>query len=62
MRTVPAYAILSGFAFGNKPSVGTFADFFTRLWQYSEQNFSLNEHPPKVRVTKPKKKGERPRR
>ena len=25
MRTVPAYAILSGFAFGNTPGVGTFA-------------------------------------
>ena len=44
MRTVPAYAILSGFEFGDTPGVGTFADFFTRLWQYKvfQQEF-LNE-------------------
>lgn len=59
MRTVPAYAILSGFTFGDTPGVGTFADFFTRIWQYNERNFSQNEHPPKARVTKPKKKGEK---
>ena len=59
MRTVPAYAILSGFAFGDTPGVGTFADFFTRLWQYNERNSSPNEHPPKAKVTKPNKKGEK---
>lgn len=59
LRTVPAYAILSGFEFGNTPGVGTFADFFTRLWRYNEKNFSAHEHPPKVKVSKPKKKGER---
>ena len=59
MRTVPAYAILSGFEFGDTPGVGTFADFFTRLWQYSERNFSPHEHPPKVKVNKPDKKGEK---
>ena len=59
MRTVPAYAILSGFEFGDTPGVGTFADFFTRLWQYSAKNFSPHEHPPKVKVTKPRKKGEK---
>jgi hypothetical protein len=59
MRIVPAYAILSGFEFGDTPGVGTFADFFTRLWQYSEKNFSPHEHPPKAKVTKPNKKGEK---
>ena len=59
MRTVPAYAILSGFEFGDTPGVGTFADFFTRLWQYSAKNFSPHEHPPKPKVTKPGKKGEK---
>ena len=59
MRLVPAYAILSGFEFGNTPGVGTFADFFSRLWQYSDENFSAHERPPKPKVTKPKKKGEK---
>lgn len=59
LRTVPAYAILSGFTFGDTPGVGTFADFFTRLWQYSEKNFSQNERPPKAKVTKPNRKGEK---
>lgn len=45
MRMVPAYAILSGFEFGDTPGVGTFADFFTRLWQYSEKNFSPHVDP-----------------
>ena len=59
LRIVPAYAILSGFEFGDTPGVGTFADFFTRLWQYNEKNFSPHERPPKVKVVKPKKKGEK---
>lgn len=31
MKTVPAYAILSGFQFGDPPGVDIFSDFFTRL-------------------------------
>ena len=61
LRTVPAYAILSGFEFGDTRGVGTFANFFTRLWQYNARNFSPHEYPPKVRVTKPTKRGKRPR-
>jgi len=29
------------------------------LWQYSEKNFSPHEHPPKAKVARPKKKGEK---
>ena len=59
MRTVPTYAILSGFEFGDTPGVGTFADFFTRLWQYNAKNYSPHEHPPKAKVKKPDRKGEK---
>jgi hypothetical protein len=32
LRTVPVYAILSGFSPDAVPGVGTFYDFFRRLW------------------------------
>ncbi len=56
LRLVPAYAIVSGFEPGDTPGVGTFYDFFTRLWQYNENNLTPHEHPPKPKVKKPKKK------
>ena len=33
LRETPLYAILSGFQFGDTPGVGTFYDFFSRIWQ-----------------------------
>lgn len=57
MRIVPAYAILSGFQFGNSPGVGTFADFFSRLWQLPSSNILPKEQPPKRKVKKPEEKG-----
>ena len=33
LRETPLYAILSGFTFGDTPGVGTFYDFFSRIWQ-----------------------------
>jgi len=32
MKRIPYYAILSGFVPGDIPGVGTFYDFFKRLW------------------------------
>ena len=32
LRLNPLYAVLSGFEFGDTPGVGTFYDFFNRLW------------------------------
>lgn len=33
LRTIPVYAILSGFLPNDTPGVGTFYDFFRRLWR-----------------------------
>jgi hypothetical protein len=55
MKTCPLYAILSGFEFGDTPGVGTFYDFFDRLWLYHESNFSPHLKKPKEKVKKPVK-------
>ncbi len=34
LHRCPLYAILSGFEYGNTPGVGTFYDFFRRLWSH----------------------------
>ena len=59
MKRVPLYAILSGFAPLDIPGVGTFYDFFKRLWIASRNN--LKPHKQKNRKRKPKKgkKGEK---
>lgn len=59
LKINPLYAILSGFEFGDTPGVGTFYDFFDRLWDSDNDNFSSNIHPLKISVKKPKKKGEK---
>ncbi|WP_067625939.1 transposase, partial [Alicyclobacillus acidiphilus] len=59
LRRVPLYAVLSGFEYGNTPGVGTFYDFFKRLWNCDSINVSprrkLKRHKPK----RGKKKGEK---
>ena len=40
----PLYAILSGFEVGNTPGVGTFYDFFNRLWDSDEDHMSPHIH------------------
>lgn len=55
----PLYAILSGFEVGDTPGVGTFYDFFDRLWDSDDDNLSSHLHPLKASVKKPKKKGEK---
>lgn len=55
---VPLYAILSGFVPGDVPGVGTFYDFFNRLWTASENNLKLREQK-RERKAKKGKKGEK---
>lgn len=51
LKENPLYAILSGFSFGDVPGIGTFYDFFSRLWDSDSDNLS-----PKERFLKPKTK------
>lgn len=53
----PLYAILSGFEVGDTPGVGTFYDFFSRLWNSDSNNLNPNLHKLKTPVKKPQKKG-----
>lgn len=39
LRITPLYAILSGFPVDNTPRIGTFYDFFNRLWQSDRNNY-----------------------
>jgi hypothetical protein len=57
LKTCPLHAVLSGFHFGDTPGVGTFYDFFARLWLSEDDNFSPNPRAPKVKVKKPSSKG-----
>ena len=59
MRVTPLYAILSGFAPDDTPGVGTFYDFFDRLWDGSEKNLTNHVQLPRLKVKKPKNKGEK---
>ena len=47
LKINPLYAILSGFEFGDTPGIGTFYDFFDRLWNSEDDNLSPHEHPIK---------------
>ena len=57
LKINPLYAILSGFDVGNTPGVGTFYDFFSRLWDAEDNNLNPHLHKLKTPVKKPKKKG-----
>ena len=58
LKINPLYAILRGFEFGDTPGIGTFYDFFDRLWNSEDDNLSPHEHPiKKKKVKKPKMKG-----
>ncbi len=59
LKINPLYAVLSGFQVGDTPGVGTFYDFFDRLWDSPENNLSSHLHPLKTSIKKPKKKGEK---
>ncbi len=58
LKINPLYAILSGFEFGDTPGIGTFYDFFDRLWDSDSDNLSPHVKPVKEKkVKKPKQKG-----
>lgn len=59
MRRIPYYAILSGFEPGNLPGVGTFYDFFKRLWADSGNNLKPKKLIKRKRKPKKGKKGEK---
>ena len=60
LKETPLYAILSGFSFGDTPGVGTFYDFFSRIWQDDSNNLSPKDRFPKMKKTpKGKKKGDK---
>lgn len=59
LRITPLYTILSGFDLGNTPGIGTFYDFFSRCWVSDSDNFFPHEKPPKKKVSKGKKAGEK---
>ncbi len=40
LKINPLYAILSGFEVGDTPGIGTFYDFFSRLWDSNDNNLS----------------------
>ena len=59
MYRVPLYAILSGFVPGDVPGVGTFYDFFQRLWAASENSMKPKKQKKRKRKPKKGKKGEK---
>jgi hypothetical protein len=61
MHRVPLYAILSGFHPGDIPGVGTFYDFFPRLWASERKHATPRVKSTRWRRGKPKKgeKGEK---
>lgn len=57
---VPLYAVLNGFEPGDIPSVGTFYDFFRRLWGQEKNNIKPKiQQKRKKRKKKKLKKGEK---
>lgn len=60
MKRTPIYAILSGFSLDDIPGVGTFYDFFERLWPAVDKNLKpKKQRRRKKKVKKGKKKGEK---
>ena len=51
LKEFPLYAIISGFPIDETPGVGSFYDFFSRLWDSDSNNLS-----PKERFVKKKEK------
>ena len=59
LATVPLYAVLSGFDPLDIPGIGTFYDFFRKLWNGKDANISPHIKPKKKSVSKPEKKGDK---
>lgn len=59
MHRVPLYAIISGFHPNDIPGVGTFYDFFRRLWNSEKKNSKPKKQKRKKKAKKGTKKGEK---
>ena len=60
LRVSPVLAIICGFDPNHVPSVGTFYDFMSRLWDLPTDNYSGHIKPPYVKKQKkPKVKGQK---
>lgn len=59
MQRIPYYAILSGFEPGDFPGVGTFYDFFKRLWAADGNHLKPKKLTKRKRKPKKGKKGEK---
>jgi len=61
LHRVPLYAFLSGFTPGDIPGVGTFYDFFNRIWgnQNSNTQPKIKRKRKKKKMKKKPKKGEK---
>lgn len=59
LKECPLYALLSGFFPGDVPGIGTFYDFFSRLWMSDSNNFSPQERYKKKKTPKGKKHGDK---
>ena len=59
LKITPLYAILSGFPVDDTPGVGTFYDFFNRLWQSENNNYISQLKHQKEKVQKGKKQGDK---
>ena len=59
LRRVPLYAIISGFLPGHTPGVGTFYDFFARLWPSASPHLTNPRKPKRKKKPIKGKKGEK---
>ena len=59
LRRVPLYAIISGFLPGHTPGVGTFYDFFNRLWPLASAHITSTRKPKRNKKPVKGKKGEK---
>lgn len=55
LRRIPLYAIISGFDPDDIPGIGTFYDFYKRLWLSGDPNMSPNIRLPRKKPAKPPK-------
>jgi hypothetical protein len=59
LKVTPLYALLSGFSVHDTPGVGTFYDFFNRLWQSDRDNYLNQIKHKRVKPQKGRKHGDK---
>lgn len=59
MKRTPIYAVLSGFLFDDLPGVGTFYDFFDRLWPAVDKHIKPKKQRRRKSKAKKGKKGQK---